>query len=180
MAASKVQTVSYESVAAAQSVIKETGLGQEVAKVSPPQAENQPVDLVQQIVSQMGGSIQRGQSSIKIQLHPQDLGTIDIQLVNSGHGVSVTVSAEQASTGRLLQSQADQLRQSLQDSGVQLSSLNINQHGQPSQHGSAPNQQPQHSYPSGRNTPHTDAESQANPENPIGRITSGNLIEYLI
>ena len=179
LGADKVQATALESVQAAPTVVKETGLGQPVVRATMAQADVQPQDLVQQIVSQMNGAIQHGQSSMRIQLHPQDLGTIDIQLVNSGHGISVTVSAEQASTGRLLQGQADQLRQSLQDSGIQLSNLNINQHGQPGQHGSASNQQ-HYAYPNGRGAQPTDLESMTNQEPQTGKINSKNLIEYLI
>lgn len=180
LSADKAQSVSLETVQAAPTVIKETDLGQPVVKEIAAQPDSQPSDVVQQIVRQMNGSIQNGQSTMKVQLHPQDLGSIEIQLVNSGHGISVTVSAEQASTGKMLQGQADQLRQALQDSGIQLSSLNINQHGQSSQHGSASNQQSQNAYPNGRGVLQSDLESKTSQEPLTGKINSGNQIEYLI
>ncbi len=89
------------------------------------------VDVVRQIVSQMEASIQQGRSSIRVQLHPQELGGIDIRFASSAQGVSVTVYAEQASTGRLLEAQLNQLRQSLNDAGVNLAQLNIH-HESPS------------------------------------------------
>jgi len=52
----------------------------------------------------------------------------------------VTFFAEQASTGKLLETQLSQLRQSLVDSGVQLSGLNIGQHSHSGQEGGFPNQ----------------------------------------
>jgi len=89
------------------------------------------VDVVRQIASQMEASIQQGRSSIRVQLHPQELGGIDIRFASSAQGVSVTVYAEQASTGRLLEAQLNQLRQSLNDAGVNLAQLNIH-HESPS------------------------------------------------
>lgn len=93
------------------------------------------VDVVRQIASQMEASIQQGRSSIRVQLHPQELGGIDIRFASSAQGVSVTVYAEQASTGRLLEAQLNQLRQSLNDAGVNLAQLNI--------HHESPSHQPQ-------------------------------------
>ncbi|MEW6180555.1 MAG: flagellar hook-length control protein FliK [Chloroflexota bacterium] len=89
------------------------------------------VDMVRQIADQMEASIQQGRSSLRVQLHPQELGGIDIRFASSAQGVSVTVYAEQASTGRLLEAQLNQLRQSLNDAGVNLTQLNIH-HESPS------------------------------------------------
>jgi len=93
------------------------------------------VDVVRQIASQMEASIQQGRSSLRVQLHPQELGGIDIRFASSSQGVHVTVYAEQASTGRLLEAQLNQLRQSLTDAGVNLAQLNI--------HHESPSHQPQ-------------------------------------
>ncbi|GAP11970.1 flagellar hook-length control protein [Bellilinea caldifistulae] len=89
------------------------------------------VDVVRQIASQMEASIQQGRSSLRVQLHPQELGGIDIRFASSSQGVHVTVYAEQASTGRLLEAQLNQLRQSLTEAGVNLAQLNIH-HENPS------------------------------------------------
>ncbi len=107
------------------------------AKVSSVPAESVPlpsrtlVDMVRQIASQMEASIQQGRSSLRVQLHPQELGGIDIRFASSSQGMSVTVYAEQASTGRLLEAQLNQLRQSLSEAGVNLAQLNIH-HESPS------------------------------------------------
>jgi len=95
----------------------------------------QSSDVVQQVLRQMSATLQSGPASMHLQLHPRELGAIDVQMVKSAQGISVTFFAEQASTGRLLEAQMDQLRQALTDSGIQLSNLNIGQHGQPGQQG---------------------------------------------
>lgn len=97
-----------------------------------PQNTRLMADMVRQIASQMEASIQHGRSSLRLQLNPQELGGIDIRFASSSQGISVTVYAEQASTGRLLETQLNQLRQSLNEAGVNLTQLNIHHHS-PSQ-----------------------------------------------
>ncbi|MEW6649639.1 MAG: flagellar hook-length control protein FliK [Chloroflexota bacterium] len=87
-------------------------------------------DMVRQIANQMEGSIQNGRSSLRVQLHPQELGGIDIRFASNSQGISVTVFAEQASTGRLLEAQLNQLRQALNEAGVNLTQLNIHHQSQ--------------------------------------------------
>jgi len=80
---------------------------------------------------------------MRLQLNPKELGAIDVQMVSSAHGISVTFFAEQLSTGQLLETQINQLRQSMADAGIQLSDLNIGQHGQSRQEGGFSNQNSQ-------------------------------------
>ncbi|MEI7847519.1 MAG: flagellar hook-length control protein FliK [Chloroflexota bacterium] len=102
----------------------------------------QPADVVQQIMRQMNARLQSEPTSMHLQLNPKELGFIDVQMVRSAQGVSVSFITEQASTGRLLETQINNLRQSLTDSGIQLSSVNINQQGQPGQQGGSFRQTP--------------------------------------
>ncbi len=99
-------------------------------------------DMVRQIASQMEASIQHGRSSLRLQLNPQDLGAIDIRFTSNSQGISVTVFAEQASTGRLLETQLNHLRQSLNEAGVNLTQLNIHHHNLSHQHGGYAGQNP--------------------------------------
>jgi flagellar hook-length control protein FliK len=128
--------------------------------VVPLRLENAPVqgralvDMVHQITHQMEVSIQQGRSSLRVQLHPQELGGIDIRFASSSQGVSVTVYAEQASTGRLLEMQLNQLRQSLSEAGVNLAQLNIHHEG--------PSHQPQSGF---------------NGHSPRGRSYTGGNVE---
>ncbi len=93
-------------------------------------AEALPRQTINQMSEQINMLIHQGRSSLRLQLSPEHLGRIDIRLVNSGHGMGVTVLTEQAETGKLLEAQLDQLRQTLQDAGIQLSHLNIGQQPQ--------------------------------------------------
>ena len=79
---------------------------------------------------------------MRLQLNPKELGGIEVDMVSSPQGLHVTFFAEQASTGRLLETQLNQLRDSLVDSGVQLSGLNIGQHNTQGQKGGGFSQEP--------------------------------------
>lgn len=143
-------------------------------KWSTPQINTQAGEVVQQVMRQMNATLQSGPSSMRLHLNPKELGVIDVQMIQSAQGVSVTFFAEQASTGRLLETQMNQLRQSLTDSGIQLSNLNIGQHGQPGQQGGASKQGlPFAQYPnSGTARPETQAEidSRLEPERIAGQL----------
>lgn len=99
--------------------------------------EVQAAEASRQVTQAIEASIQQGRNSIRLQLHPHDLGAIDVRLVSTPHGVGVTVFADQAGTGRLLETQIDQLRQSLNNAGVQLAHLNINPQAQSGHQGNA-------------------------------------------
>lgn len=151
-----VQPASVESVAEHQPLFHsaQTATNSVIPPASNPIPARTLVDVVRQIASQMEASIQQGRSSIRIQLHPQELGGIDIRFASSAQGVSVTVYAEQASTGRLLEAQLNQLRQSLNDAGVNLAQLNIHQESPSHQsQGGLGGQNPQGRWSGGREFP---------------------------
>lgn len=104
-------------------------------KSSVAQIDPTAIDVIQQITSQMRARIKSGETSIRMQLNPKELGAIEVQMIHNAQGVSVSFITEQASTGQLLESHVSQLRQSLKDAGVQLTNLNISQHHQPNQEG---------------------------------------------
>lgn len=72
---------------------------------------------------------------MRLQLNPKELGAIEVEMTSGPQGVQVTFFAEQAGTGRLLEAGLNHLRDSLADSGVQLSGLNISQHNSSGQKG---------------------------------------------
>lgn len=90
---------------------------------------------IQQIVQETAFSLKAEKSSLHLQLNPQDLGTIDIHFSSDEKGVGITIMTEHASTGRLLESQIDTLRQSLNDAGLNLSHIDFGMKGQSGQNG---------------------------------------------
>jgi flagellar hook-length control protein FliK len=122
--------------------IKEAGEVKTAEKLTTSQVNIQSLEVVQQIMSQMKVRIKSGASSMRLQLNPKELGGIEVQMIRNTEGVSVTFFAEHASTGHLLETQMNQLRQSLKDAGVQLTGLNISQQNQPKQEGGFFKQRP--------------------------------------
>ncbi len=88
---------------------------------------------IQQIVNEVNQTLQAGKTVVRIQLQPENMGKIDIRLSSDASGLGVTIMAEHASTRRLLESQTDILRQSLENAGLHLSHMNFGMKGQEGQ-----------------------------------------------
>ena len=158
---------------------KETVVIKEPGKLSSAQVNALAADVIQQVTSQMKVRIKSGNTTMHLQLNPRDLGTIDVQMIKNTQGVSVTFFAEQASTGQLLETQINQLRQSLKDAGVNLTGLNISQYDQPKQEGGFLKQGPHFSQYSQRGA--QQAESViVERERPQRIGGSSSEIDYLI
>ncbi|MBK7455099.1 MAG: flagellar hook-length control protein FliK [Anaerolineales bacterium] len=139
----------------------------------------QTSEVIQQIMSQMKVRMKGGATSMRLLLNPKELGEIEVQMVRNTQGVSVTFIAEQANTGKMLEIQINQLRQSLKDAGVQLTDLNFSQHDQPKQEGGFLRQSPQFSQYLPASTPQTEIVNKAldRPERIDGL---SNEVDYLI
>jgi len=124
-----------ESAAASTGPIKEVTTAETNGKMPINQVNAQAAEVAQQVIHQINVKLKSGPTSMHLQLNPKELGMIDVEMVSTSQGVSVTFFAEQSNTGKLLETQLNQLRESLIDSGVQLSGLNISQHGPSEQKG---------------------------------------------
>jgi flagellar hook-length control protein FliK len=125
------------AVTQAASPVNEAKTAELNEKMPVEQVHARAVEVAQQVVRQMKVNIKNGSTSMHLKLNPKELGVIDVDMVSNAQGVHVTFFAEQASTGRLLETQLSQLRDALVDSGVQLSGLNIGQHNTQGQKGGA-------------------------------------------
>jgi flagellar hook-length control protein FliK len=99
------------------------------------QPEVPAAEVAQQMIHHLNSSLRNGVTSMRLQLNQKELGAIDVQMVKSPKGIHVTFFAEHETTGRFLENQLGQLRESLVNSGVQLSGLDIQQHSQSGQKG---------------------------------------------
>jgi len=97
-----------------------------VTRMMPPM-DVDAFEVVQQVVSQLKARGKNGETSIKVQLNPKELGAIEVEVTRDARGVSVNFAAEKIGTSQLLESHVEQLRQSLKEAGVQLSNLNVGQ-----------------------------------------------------
>jgi flagellar hook-length control protein FliK len=137
-------------------------------------AEAQPRLLLNQVSEQVQAMWQQGNTSLHLQLHPKDLGKIDIRLTHTSQGLGVSVQTDQASTGKLLEAHLDQLRQSLQSAGIQLANLQVGQHQQQAQ------RQP---WQTGKPNHHGSRNAEGGREDlPVGvkQIRTSNGIDYRV
>lgn len=88
-------------------------------------AEAQTSDILRQISRQVAGS--SGSQTIRIQLHPEDLGQIDLRISTSAQGTHITLVADQSSTGKLIETHIAELKQTLADAGVQMANVHVGQ-----------------------------------------------------
>ncbi len=161
-----------------------TGMGRETVevkaaeKLSTNKIDPFAMDVIEQITSQMKARIKSSETSIHMQLNPSELGAIEVQVTHTAQGVSVSFITEQASTGQLIESQVNQLRQSLKEAGVQLANLNISQQRQSNQEGGAFRQGQSFIQNPRRDVPRTEpVEERMRPQR-IGSLTGE--IDYLI
>jgi flagellar hook-length control protein FliK len=98
-------------------------------------SEARAMDMVSQITRSMETVVKSGQNFLKLQLYPEDMGRIDVRMSASSQGLVVTMVADSASTGKALESQMANLRQSLTSAGIQLAHLGIGQNGTNQQSG---------------------------------------------
>ena len=129
------QDQTFEAAPTTTGPVKETLNAGYNGKAPIDQVNAQAAEVAQQVIHQMSIKIKNGPTSMHLQLNPKELGNIDVEMVSTAQGVRVTFFTEQASTGKLLETQLSQLRETLVDAGVQLSGLNISQHGPSEQKG---------------------------------------------
>ena len=74
-----------------------------------------------QVVQQLNAAAQLGVERLQIQLHPEELGSLDIELVfDRERKVSVSISVERPETLELLQRETRQIERLLTQNGLQL------------------------------------------------------------
>ena len=93
-------------------------------------AEAQKPHILRQLTSAVKTLEDSGQTSLKIQLQPESLGRIELQLISDHDGVRVSMIAESQPTSSMLQENMADLQRSLEDAGVELLDLSVGQHKQ--------------------------------------------------
>lgn len=96
----------------------------EAARLSTPLAMDN-ADWPQQLGEQIRWRLGEGIQEARIEINPRELGAVDVRLSMDDNGLRVHLSAEQAKTRELLQSELPRLRESLQQSGVQLADAQV-------------------------------------------------------
>ncbi len=97
-------------------------------KLPPSQTEStanlRPQDLIEQIVNSRE-LLEKGEGRVKLKLNPPSLGTLDMDVRVRSNRVEVTVMADNKDVRQILQTHLDDLKNALQDRGLQMDRFNI-------------------------------------------------------
>lgn len=83
--------------------------------------------LAGQIVRHAQTWVHEGQTDVRLQLDPPNLGQVEVRLSHQEQGVSITLAAGQANGAQVLGARLDELRQGLVAAGVPLLDLSLEQ-----------------------------------------------------
>jgi flagellar hook-length control protein FliK len=96
----------------------------EVASTAKPDV--QVGEVLSQVAEGVAKMDKSRQPVLHLQLHPENLGKIDLRMTVRTDGLHVALNASATDTGTLLERYLPELRQSLTDAGVHLAGLAVN------------------------------------------------------
>lgn len=96
-----------------------------LAEAHSPAVAARPEIVLPQVLRGVEGLARSGATSMRLQLHPENLGRIDVQVTTNADGLRVSLTADTAATGGLLQQHLADLRHSLSESGLSLQALSV-------------------------------------------------------
>jgi flagellar hook-length control protein FliK len=99
-------------------------LQSEVPRVDPPAAPIVPEEVMERVVKSVAQAPD-GSYHLNLQLHPEHLGAVRLQVVVSGKDVQTVFVVENAAAGQALSQQGEHLRQGLQEAGLALSGFQV-------------------------------------------------------
>ena len=141
---------------------------QPAVPLAPPPAGAAAQTLVQQVENRIESALQQGRRSLRLQLNPKVLGGIEVRLVSTGQLLSVTLTADKATTGSLLEKQVEELRASLANAGIQQVTVNVSGQASSNHQGSdfTAGSNPQHHTQGGNDKELSENESEPTPRLP--------------
>ena len=90
-------------------------------------AEAHSTEMLQQVMQGIETLVKGRNMQLRMSLHPDELGKIELRLTSGPNGVGVSIKAEQGDTSRLLESQLANLQQALTSAGINLTYVNVGQ-----------------------------------------------------
>lgn len=91
--------------------------------------QQQPLPIIQKVSAEMTQLVREQGQTMRIQIHPENLGKIDLKLVSNSDGLKVVMTAEVPATAKLLENHLDQLQRQLANAGVSISGMSVNSQG---------------------------------------------------
>jgi len=77
-------------------------------------------DTLEELVGQIRVAWRRGESECRLQLHPEQLGRLEVRLVSGRNGMTLLMRTETAEAQAVIQSNLDRLRTGLEGHGIHL------------------------------------------------------------
>jgi flagellar hook-length control protein FliK len=85
--------------------------------------------MIREISQEVANLVREQGQSMRIQVHPENMGKIDLRLISNSDGLRVIMTAEVPATAKLLEAHMDQLQRSLAESGLSLSGMSVDSQG---------------------------------------------------
>ncbi len=108
---------------------KATGIYAMTSTRSENLVQKEALPIIQKVSTEVAQLARENGQSMRIQIHPENLGKIDLKLVSNSSGMKVIMTAEVPATAKLLETHLDQLQQQLADAGVSISGMSVNSQG---------------------------------------------------
>jgi flagellar hook-length control protein FliK len=106
-------------------VERSSGSGNSISSPAPA-LPLQSEELIYRLAEQMQGQLREGKGEIRIQIQPENLGTLEIRAAASANGVVARIASDVGSVREYLQNNLHVLQQSLQDQGIKIDQIQVN------------------------------------------------------
>lgn len=87
--------------------------------------EAQPLQMVNQIADTLQEMGKLGRTELRMQLQPENLGKIELQVMRNTQGLRIQVTADQMTTGALIENHVADLEKALLSAGVNLAGISV-------------------------------------------------------
>lgn len=119
----------HTSSSEAAMVNSETRNGAQVQQTEGMQNEpffnTQTKEIMDQIMDHMKIQLKPGMEQLQLQLHPESLGTVHIQLTNKGGEITAQFHVQNETVKAAIESQVAELRESLREQGVKVEAVEV-------------------------------------------------------
>lgn len=88
-------------------------------------SQTEKANAANQVANAAKQAVDSGHSEIRLHLSPEDLGGINIKIVSQNGSLTLQITADNSSTGQLLQSSMHELTQSMQNQGLTLGKAEV-------------------------------------------------------
>jgi flagellar hook-length control protein FliK len=82
--------------------------------------------MIREISQEVANLVREQGQSLRIQVHPENMGKIDLRLISNSDGMRVIMTAEVPATAKLLENHMNQLQRSLAEAGLSISGMSVN------------------------------------------------------